>query len=311
MHETFLAYRQFLYLKIAAGIVALSALAYALHDPQVPPNGGTWLGYALGTVGALMIFWLAWLGVRKRQYHSTLGTLKGWLSAHVYFGLALVFVATLHCGFQFGWNVHTLAYVLMVMVVLSGLFGLYTYWRCPALLTKNRGDQTDEAMLSQIDDLDERALKLASQIGDNAHQIVLRSIGRAFGEKVKGDKALGGMARGGPTAKDVGEAVEGLKTMFGASKDVTVVTKYQDTSGSRSDTIFAAAGWALKYQNERSQQASQLLDLLTAKKSLVAKLQRDMRFHILLKDWLSIHVPLTIMLIATLIVHIVSVFLYW
>lgn len=300
MHESFLAYRHYLYLKLASGLAVLSGLAYLLHNPPVPPNGGTWLGYTLGTVGALMIFWLAWLGVRKRQYRSTLGTLKGWLSAHVYFGLSLIAIATLHCGFQFGWNVHTLAYVLMVAVIASGLFGVYFYWRYPALLTQNRAGQTDEAMVSEIAELDERALQLAGKIGDTAHQIVLRSIGRSFGEEVRDD-----------LAQIVVNTVDELTTVFNSSRDITVFTRFEGMPGNEMDTLFAAAGWAVKYRNERSQHASQLLDLLAAKKALVAKLQRDVRFHALLKGWLSIHIPLSIMLIAALTVHIVSVFLYW
>lgn len=300
MHESFLPYRQFLYLKIASGIAMLAVLVYVWHDPPIPPNGGTWLGYTLGTVGALMIFWLAWLGVRKRQYHSTLGTLKGWLSAHVYFGLSLIVIATLHCGFQFGWNIHTLAYVLMVAVILSGLFGVYSYWRYPALLTDNRAGQTDETMVSEIAELDEQALKLAGKIGDTAHQIVLRSIGRAMGEEVRDD-----------LTQIVVNTVDELTTVFNSNRDITVFTRFEGAHGNDMDTMFAAAGWAMKYRNERSQHASQLLDLLAAKKALVAKLQRDLRFHDLLKGWLAIHIPLSIMLIVALIIHIITVFLYW
>ena len=40
---------------------------------------------------------------------------------------ALIVIATLHTGFQFGWNVHTLAYVLMMLVILSGMFGIAAY----------------------------------------------------------------------------------------------------------------------------------------------------------------------------------------
>ena len=57
--------------------------------------------------------------------------LLGWLSAHVYLGVVLVVVATLHASFQAGWNVHTLAYVLMLFVVLSGIYGVIMYARVP------------------------------------------------------------------------------------------------------------------------------------------------------------------------------------
>ena len=60
-----------------------------------------------------------------------MGSVQGWTSAHVYLGTALLIIATLHAGFQVGWNLHTLAYVLMIVVIASGFFGLYSYLNIP------------------------------------------------------------------------------------------------------------------------------------------------------------------------------------
>ena len=68
---------------------ALAIAAYWIDDPQEPANGGTVLGYTLGTIAALLIVLLAWFGIRKRRYASTLGSVQGWLSAHVYLGATL------------------------------------------------------------------------------------------------------------------------------------------------------------------------------------------------------------------------------
>src|SRR5207247_2607886 len=115
---------------------------YALVDQQPRPGGGTALGYALGTVAALLIVWLTMLGLRKRVVGRARYSLKSWTSAHVYLGLSLITIATLHTGFQFGWNVHTLAYVLMMLVIASGIFGIVAYDRLPRALSANRGELT-------------------------------------------------------------------------------------------------------------------------------------------------------------------------
>ena len=93
MHESVLAFRKRRYFWIALLATGLAILAYWIDDPQEPANGGTVLGYTLGTIGALLIVWLTWFGVRKRRYESTLGTVQGWLSAHVYLGIALLVTA--------------------------------------------------------------------------------------------------------------------------------------------------------------------------------------------------------------------------
>src|SRR6476646_5385668 len=129
MHQSFLSYRRKFYLWVALGLCAAAIVAYAWHHPRSPPNGGTWLGYTLGTIGALLILWLTALGIRKRSYRSRLGTVQGWVSAHVYLGLALLVIVTLHTGFQFGWNIHTVAYGLMWLVIVSGLVGISAYLR--------------------------------------------------------------------------------------------------------------------------------------------------------------------------------------
>jgi len=171
-HQSLLTYANYRWLKAAAFLVVLSIAGYAWYRPAGGPNGGTWVGYTLGTIGALLIVWLAWFGVRKRNYVPA-SLLLGWLSAHVYLGSTLIVVVTLHAAFQVGWNVHTLAYVLMLLVILSGFYGIYTYVRNPRAMTENLGEDTMDSLLLKIADLDKQARTLALGLPDVANQLVL------------------------------------------------------------------------------------------------------------------------------------------
>ena len=275
-HQSILAYAKYRWAKIAAGVVAASIAAYVLVRPPGGPYGGTWVGYALGTVGALMIVWLAWFGARKRQYRSTAGTLLGWLSAHVYLGVTLLVVATLHAAFEVGWNVHTLAYALMVAVILSGFYGVYAYWRNPRAITDALGDDTQESLLLKIADLDRQMRALALALPDAVNRLVLAA---AQGTRIGGtwSRQLAGRDPGCPTTA----AVAGLQTI----------------------------GKTLRGNDARINQ--QLYALMVRKQELVGRARRAVALKARLDVWLYVHVPLTIALLAALVAHIVSVFFYW
>ena len=161
-HVSFLKHRRFRWLWIALVLSGTAVLAYALIDQEPRPNGGTWLGYTLGTIGVLLILWLSLLGVRKRHITTGAWSLKAWTSAHVYLGLSLIVIGTLHTGFQVSWNVHTLAYVLMMVVILSGIWGVIAYATLPAHLSANRREMTRIEMLDALAALD-RQLDSAAQ----------------------------------------------------------------------------------------------------------------------------------------------------
>src|SRR3569833_1319907 len=161
-HEGFLRHKNYRWLKLSAALCGVAILAYALIDQQPRPNGGSAYGDTLGTIGALLILWLSLIGIRKRAMTRGRWSLKAWTSAHIYLGLSLIVVATLHAGFQLGWNVHSLAYVLMMLVILSGLYGVIVYHALPARLSTSRSEMTRPQMIDAIQKLD-RQLQLAAQ----------------------------------------------------------------------------------------------------------------------------------------------------
>lgn len=311
MHESFISYRNFFYLKVALGLSLLSIFAYALHNPADPPNGGTWLGYTLGTIGAGLIGWLAWFGVRKRRYHGNTTLVAAWLSAHIYLGAALVVVVTLHSGFQLGWNVHSLAYGLTLLVVASGLYGLYTYVSYPAMITANRGGLTRVAMIAEVAELDRECLQLADQVGKEAYQVVLRSIDETvLGGSVL-DQLFGDPARRS-SSPNLSQGLDDIRQKLEAriAREVPDLQQVKDTEMT---AIGFLAGQVMAdgAGPERLEKIRRLFDLITRKRSLVERVQRDIQYQARLSFWLYLHVPLTVGLLAALITHIIAVFFYW
>lgn len=175
-HEGFLRHRRFRWLKAALLLSLVAGTVYATADVQPRHNGGSWLGYTLGSVGAVLILWLTMLGLRKRAMTRGRWSLKGWTSAHVYLGLSLVVVATLHTGFQFGLNVHTLAYALMMLVILSGVYGVAVYSTLPDALSDNRAEMTRPQMIEAVQKLDRQLQAAAQPLSDKEAAIVRLSL---------------------------------------------------------------------------------------------------------------------------------------
>jgi hypothetical protein len=275
-HRSIFEYRGFRWFKAAVLLSVVVSVAYLWHDPPLKAYGGTLLGYTLGTVGALLILWLLYYGVRKRRYMSNVGTVQGWLSAHVYLGTALFIVATLHTGFELGWNVHTLAYVLMVITILSGFYGVFVYTRVPETMTGNLGEDTIESILLKIADIDRETREKALSLPDQILTVVNRSID---GSRLGGNfwRILSGRDPSCPTAAAVEQLPELAKRLTG---DVS------------------------KLNHE-------VYTLLLQKNEMLLRVRRQMRLKATLDLWLYIHVPVSIALLAALTAHVVSVFIYW
>jgi len=293
-HVSFLAYDNFRYLKIALAAAAAAIVLYV----AVPPHsggryGGGWAGYTLGTVGALLILWLTWFGYAKRTYEPdrkyvhphadrTLeemhpaedpSRLARRLSAHVYLGLALLVIATLHTAFHFGWNIHTLAYALMCVVIASGVFGVFAYARYPRLITENRENLTLAQMQAQLATIDAELRRRVLPLDDATTAIIRRSLENT------------------PIGGSMGQQLSGRYPNCGTAQALALLR-------TRSDSMTAAPEETWRFFRSK----------LEEKDILVTRLRRDIRYKALMDIWLYVHVPFTFALIAALTAHIISIF---
>jgi hypothetical protein len=289
IHRNLLLYRGARYLWWSLGLLVVSAVLYATQGDLQPPNGGTWQGYVLGTIGALLIVWLTVLGVRKRSYRSTMGTVQGWTSAHVYLGTALLIIATLHSGIQVGWNLHTLAYVLMCIVIASGFFGLYSYLSHPSQVAKNREGGSRAELFAELFELDKQARGLAQKCAAPIAIAVDTSIertnigGGVYAQLFSGDHSFFIRGEGQPVR----------------NADQQGVIDFVAQRLPRADKSAEAAN------------LQQLIVLLCRRQAVLRRIRRDIRLRGWLKIWLYFHIPLTIALLFALVLHIVATFAYW
>jgi hypothetical protein len=278
-HETFLRHAGLRWLKVAVvlNVAAIAAFWWAFQPGfHLQHAGGTWLGYTLGTIGVLIILWLTSIGIRKRAMTSGHWSLKAWVSAHVYLGLSLVIIVTLHTGFQFGWNIHTAAYFLMLAVVGSGILGVIAYMYLPASLSEARGDLTKKQMIEIILSLDRRILEAAQPLDRAQAQAVRLSL----------DKTI-----------LVGSLIQRLTNSYGGCGNRRAIARVAKLKRSAS----GAPGEALE----------RISGLLARKQEVLTTARRYTRIRALLEAWLYIHVPMTFALLAALTAHIVSVFFFF
>ncbi len=279
-HESFINHARYRWLKFAIflSIAAVVATFFALAPTgfRIAHFGATWLGYTLGTIGALIMVWLTMIGIRKRAMTSGHWSLKAWVSAHVYLGLSLTVIITLHSGLQFGLNIHTLAYVLMLLVISSGVFGLVAYANLPVALSDARGDMTKVQMLETIRSLDHRIHDAAQSLDGRQAQIAQLSLD---------------------------------ETMLGGGLWRRLFSSYRRCGNRRALARLPRVRG--KAQGAQAEALDKIEDLLQRKEEVLATARHYSRIRAYLESWLFVHIPATFAMLAAVTAHIVSVFFYF
>ncbi|MEO5345780.1 MAG: cyclic nucleotide-binding domain-containing protein [Magnetococcus sp. YQC-9] len=205
------------------------------------------------------------------------GTLQGWLSAHVYLGIALVVLASLHAGFHFGWNVHTLLYLILILVVATGCYGVFAYLYYPKQITRNLNGATLNEVIQNIQELDEKISRRAIELPDDANRILW---------KARQETRIGGNL---------------FRQLRGDQPDCPTLAAVQYLKQAGLNPDFA----------DQKQLVRELYYLCLKKKMLVSKARKDVAMRARMQFWLYLHTPLSIALLAALFVHIWAIFFYW
>ena len=107
----------------------LDVRAYTPTHAKLRPSGT--VGIVLGVIGlALMMMPLLYVARKKIRALSTWGSIQTWLQVHIFCGIVGPVLITFHTSFKFN-GIITVAFWLMVLVVVSGFVGRYLWVRIP------------------------------------------------------------------------------------------------------------------------------------------------------------------------------------
>jgi hypothetical protein len=163
----------------------------------------------------------------------------------------------------------------MMLVILSGVYGVSAYATLPMGLSQNREEQTQPEMVEGLRAIDRQLLDAAQPLPAQEAEWVQAAMAQdPFGGGLR--QRLSGRADNCAT----------LRTL--ALLDAAPMPQ-------------GAAAAAIP----------RVRSLLSRRRSLLAQMRRQMQLRALLEVWLYIHIPLTVALLAALTAHIVSVFYYW
>ncbi len=254
---------------IGLGLLVVLAAAWWWQGRVEPyRHGGSAWGLAWGFLGLGLILLLCAFGARKRAYKSTLGTVEGWLQAHLVLGLVTVPVALCHSGLRFGDRLAVTTLLVMLAVVVSGLMGAFLYAFVPRRLTEAGANRTPEEISRQLNQIAGAMARLGTGRSPPFQRVYASEIGETTPKALAGWRLLLGRRRGRAPREE-----KAWQRLLG---EVAV---------------------------EEREELRRLLVMSRQRKELLAALLAQQYYRNWLDAWLWVHLPLSLALIVLVLVH--------
>ena len=116
------------------GVATAIYVVYAAASPA-GPSGGSAIGLTFGIAGSLCMIFAGLLAARKKVPVWRLGRAQTWMRGHLWLGLLSLPLILFHGGFRFGGPLTSVLMVLLIVVVVSGLFGAVLQHYMPPVMT--------------------------------------------------------------------------------------------------------------------------------------------------------------------------------
>jgi hypothetical protein len=236
------------------------------------PSKGIW--HVVGWTGSSMMIIMMLYSVRKRfSIFSSLGSLRHWLSAHIFLGIMGPILVTFHTTFKFGGIIAT-SFWCMVITVIFGILGRYIYVQIPRDLS---GAELEANEIDRIAESLDRKLSEYSKEANLSDLFKEISIADEKAKSLNVISALSFMIK------------TDIKNLYRISHLKKVIKSRYHLSG--------------RVRRE-------IVSLLRKKASLIRQKNFLATSHRLLHYWHVLHVPLAIVMFIIMFLHIIVYFLF-
>jgi hypothetical protein len=303
---------------LAASLVVY--VLYALTDPK-GPRGGSTLGIIFGSIGFGFMIFAALLGARKRVPIWRIGRAQAWMRGHLWLGFLSLPIILFHGGFRFGGTLTRVLMWLLIVTVVSGVFGAVLQNYIPRIMTTDVPLETIYAEIGNV-------RKLLREEADHAVELLLGPVGlskspqeealRAGGfTAVRAVSSMVVVGRGATTAAVApAPEIQVLTREEGAPlhrfyvEEMRPFLEHPNSRGSRlADPGKAASVFSGLRTLLPATAHSTIADLQDVCQE-ARELELQSRLHHWLHTWLLVHIPLSLALMLLGAVHAVMALRY-
>jgi hypothetical protein len=283
------------WLVASLAILSVSLLLYVRF--RVPAAGasmgGTAMGLWFGSVGFAFMIFAAALGARKRVPVYRIGRAQTWMRGHLWLGLVSLPVILFHSGFRFGHGLTAWLMALLIIVVVSGVFGAALQHYMPRVITR---DVPMETIYDEIG-------HVRAQLLEEAEDLIRQAIG---GEKKSADST--GADETPEVSVAIAAEVAPLQTFY--EQDLKPYLERPGANGSRfGDAAKARVAFA-QLRTLLPPSLHTTIEDLEGICEEERQLTLQSQLHRWLHGWLLLHIPISLALILLGAVHAVMALRY-
>ena len=271
----------------SVAILGASLLLYAMY--RIPATkgsmGGTTAGLWFGAVGLAFIVFAGLLGARKRVAVYRFGRAQTWMRGHLWLGLLSLPLILFHSGFRYGHGLSAWITTLLIVVVVSGLFGAALQHYMPRVMTREVPMETIYEEIGHV----------RAQLLEEAEELIKKATGA-------GDLgASSSAAEAAAAAVAIANEAEPLRAFY--EQDLK---PYLEKTGPRGSGLRDAAKARTAFTQLRTLLPPSLHSTVEDLESICEEerqltLQRQL--HLWLHAWLLVHIPLSLALILLAGIH--------